>query len=153
MIETAYKKKRHSSAVAGTTIVLSVLCFFLLGACSRTVVYPDAPIIGREVVVEAASLEPEVPRFFTYRGGGAQVNFFVLRSGTAVYAFLDACHSCKPRLGYTFRDGFYTCKVCGERYSTAGIKKGIGACYPIKISGMLKSGTYHIPISELRMPI
>lgn len=134
-------------------MVLSVFCFLLLGACSRTAVYPDAPIIGREVVIEAASLEPEVPRFFTYRTHGVQVNFFVLRSGNEVYVFLDACHSCKPRLGYTFRDGIYTCKVCGERYTTAGIKKGIGACYPIKIHGALKSGSYHIPVSELRMPI
>jgi uncharacterized membrane protein len=151
MIETI-KKAWSEKTGARMAIVVSLLNIILCVACSRSTVYPEAPVVGNEVVIDAKTLDPDAPRFFTYHGRGDAVNFFVLRTGSEVFAFLDACKICKPPLGYTFHDGFFTCKVCGERHRVAGIKMGKGACRPVQISGKLENGEYHVHISELRMP-
>jgi uncharacterized membrane protein len=152
-MKSTTKNNKHTMDDSRTAAFFLLLCFVFCVSCTRPAAYPDAPIQGKEVVIDATALAPDMPTFFTYRNNGAAINFFVVKNGDEVFAFLDACRSCKPRLGYTSRDGFIICKVCGTRYSIAALKNGIGGCYPIRISGKNKNGKYSISISELQKPL
>ena len=102
------------------------------------------------MTIDALSLKPNVLRFFTYNNGNKNINFFVIKIDNDVISFLDACSSCKSRLGYTFGNGQFTCKECGVEYSVSEIKNGIGTCHPISIPGKLMDGKYYIPVMELQ---
>ncbi|HWR58705.1 MAG TPA: Fe-S-containing protein [Thermodesulfovibrionales bacterium] len=71
--------------------------------------------------------------------------------GGSVLSFLDACATCyQQKKGYSFDNGYFICRACGVRYSVSDIEKGIGGCYPIRISGNLRDRKYSIPVSTLR---
>lgn len=119
-------------------------------ACSRQPRYAAPPVEGENVVIQTASLPLEVPQFFSYRSGGKDVDFFVIRMQDRVLSFLDACLTCYPRkLGYESKDGFVVCRACDTTYSIYKLEKGIGGCYPIRIDGRQESGSYLIARSAL----
>ncbi|MGO9377031.1 MAG: Fe-S-containing protein [Dissulfurispiraceae bacterium] len=129
---------------------ISLLCIILLTACSEHTPYSKAPVSGDEVSIDALSLKPDIPRFYTYNFGNKHINFFVIKIDNEVLSFFDACLSCKSRLGFTFSKGHFTCKECGTEFSVSEVKNGIGTCYPIRIPGKLRDGKYYIPILELQ---
>lgn len=131
---------------------LSVAVFVLLSAaaCSKDSSYPLAPRIGQDVEIDAGSLKPDVPRFFTYRYARKDINFFLLRTSGNTLSFLDACAKCYPkRLGYRYHDGFFICRACNEKYSVAEVEKGFGSCFPIRVEGRVHGSKYAIPAAEL----
>ncbi|MCC6346987.1 MAG: DUF2318 domain-containing protein [Nitrospirales bacterium] len=127
------------------------LCLLaLLVSCSGQAAYPSAPMAGSEVIIDAASLLPDTPRFFTYHSQGKSINFFVVRYGGKMLSFLDACVTCyRSKQGYRFGDGSLTCRDCGKAYSLSEMETGLGGCFPIKIKGVPKEGKYHIPRASL----
>jgi uncharacterized membrane protein len=127
-----------------------VLLLTFIFSCAKNSDYPEAPSDGTVVVVDASSLKPEIPLFFTHYSANKKIRFFVIRIDGEVYSFLDACLSCNPKLGFSFRDGYFTCKVCGTKFSVAEIRHGIGGCYPIRVPGKLMGGKYYIEISSLQ---
>lgn len=126
-----------------------ILIAALLLSCAKESAYPEAPVSGAEIVIDTLPLKPDLPQYFTYLGPDRKINLFVIRIDDEVLSFLDACLSCTPRRGFAFSDGYFTCKVCGTKYSVSEVKHGIGGCYPIRIPGELKGDKYHIKISSL----
>jgi uncharacterized membrane protein len=128
-----------------------LLSFSLLGAaCTSQQKYPTPAVAGSSVVIEVSSLQPETPRFFTYRYDGRNINFFVLRMDNGVLSYFDACASCYPhKLGYKCENGAVVCGNCGQRYPLHKLEKGLGGCYPIKLEGRLENNKYLIPRASL----
>lgn len=139
------------NAITWRTIVLSSsLVLMLLASCSRQPSYPTPHQIGSDVVIEVNELQPETPKFYTYRYQGKGINFFVLKVQDKVLAFLDACVTCYPhKQGYRSDDGLVTCRFCTTKFSVFKLEKGIGGCYPIKIDGRIEKGRYRILITTL----
>ncbi len=132
---------------ASVIVVLALMTI----ACSRQPRYPAAPQQGENVVIDVASLQNEVPRFYTYRYHDRNISFFVLKLASGVTSYLDACITCYPKkLGYRCDDGIVHCRACGMNYSIYKLEQGIGGCYPIRISGRLEKGSYLISLDELR---
>ncbi len=131
------------------TAFLAVLVLFI-PACSRQPRYEAPPVSENDVVVDITSLPLEVPRFYTYSVKGRNVSFFVLKLKSGVSAFFDACVSCYPqKLGYSYKDGYITCRACNMHFSIYKLEKGLGSCFPIKIDGRVKGTNYHIPLALL----
>jgi uncharacterized membrane protein len=132
-------------------ILFIVLFVFLsLISCTKQPVYPEPLRIGTEMAVEMNELQGEIPKYFTYHYRGKNINFFVVKVGDRVISFFDACASCyAARRGYRFDNGYFFCRACNERYSTAEIEKGVGSCFPIRLDGYYAQGKYFIPVSAL----
>lgn len=129
-------------------IALSLL--FLI-SCSRQPVYPVPAIEGTDIVIDAGTLEPDIPKFYTYHYRNKNINFFVIKINGKILSFLDACINCYPaKLGYRFDSGYIICKRCSVKYSVSEVEKGFGGCFPIRISGHLREGKYLIPVSALQ---
>jgi uncharacterized membrane protein len=129
-------------------VILIVLT--IAASCSRQPLYPAPPVSGSQVVIDVSTLTPEIPRFFTYRHGDKNVNFFVIHVQNKVLSFLDACVTCYPKKrGYREKDGYVVCRACDMSFSVYKLEKGLGGCYPIKISGRLDKGNYFIPLATL----
>lgn len=119
-------------------------------ACTRRQPYPTPPVSGLDIVIDTAQLPLETPVFYTYRSGGKNINFFVLRMQDKILAFCDACVTCYPKkMGYRPEDGTVICRACGQRFPIAKLEKGVGGCYPIKLDGRWDKGTYRIAVSQL----
>jgi len=132
-------------------IALSLfLAFLSLVACSRQHVYSQPPVAGGNVVVDAAELRSDNPKFYTYRYHGKNINFFVCKVQGKVVSFLDACASCyQHKRGYRSDEGRVTCRECGMKFSVYQLEKGLGSCYPVKIEGRVEDGKYLIPVATL----
>jgi uncharacterized membrane protein len=131
-------------------VLFCVLLAVLASSCTQHPVYPAPTVIGQNVVIDTASLQPEVPKFFSLQYEGKKVTFFVLRVHDSVSSFLDACMTCYPhRMGYRNEDAAVTCRYCNMKFSIFKLEKGIGGCYPIKIEGKTDKGSYLIPLSVL----
>jgi len=145
----------HRSCFFPITRYLLMTCCLLgaaasLVACSSQQRFPHAPMSGEDVVIQVASLQLEVPQFYSYRAKGKDVNFFVLRMQDRVLSFLDACLTCYPRkLGYESKEGYVVCRACSTTYSVYKLEKGIGGCYPIRLEGRQEGGSYFIARSTL----
>ncbi len=131
-------------------LYISLLFIIILTACSKHTPYSKAPVSGDAVTIDALSLKPDIPIFYTYNFGNKNINFFVIKIDNEVLSFFDACLSCKSRLGFTFSKGQFTCKECGTEFSVSEVKNGVGSCYPIRIPGKLQDGKYYISILELQ---
>ncbi len=128
----------------------SLALMLILVVCARQPSYPPAPQEGSSIVIDAANLEPEVPKFYSYRSQGKNVNYFVLRVQGKVLSFLDACASCYiHKRGYGYADGHVTCRACNLKFSVNQLEKGLGSCYPIRIDGRMENGKYLIPVATL----
>ncbi len=134
-----------------TLIALIFIVAISTATCSRQPRYPAAPQQGTDIVIDAASLETDVPRFFTYRYQDRNISFFVLKLPSGIASYLDACITCYPkRLGYQYREGYVRCRACDTDYSVYKLEKGMGGCYPIKIGGKVENGTYRIELAEIQ---
>ncbi|HEY6010181.1 MAG TPA: Fe-S-containing protein [Nitrospirota bacterium] len=129
---------------------MSLLVLLAMLSCSRQPVYPPAPQNGQDIVIEVSSLEPEVPKFHTYRFQGKSISFFALKMDNKISSFLDACANCYThKQGYRHDEGTVTCRACGMKFSIHQLEKGLGSCYPIRIEGRLENGNYLIPVATL----
>lgn len=130
------------------SIVISVL--LLCSSCSRQPTYPFASQSGPNIVIDTKDLQPEVPKFYTYRFQGKNINYFILNIQGRVSSFLDACASCYSyKRGYRCDDGSIVCRYCDMKFSVYKLEKGLGSCYPIKIEGRMENGKYLIPVAVL----
>ena len=122
----------------------------LLVSCSGRPTYPEPPHTAAEVEIDTKALKPEIPQFFTYHYRDKEISFFVISVRGRVLSFFDACGKCYPwKLGYRFDGGFIVCRKCNVRYAPAEIEKGIGSCFPVRVSGQLRGDKYIIPVQEL----
>ncbi len=116
-------------------------------SCTQTS-YPAAPQNGTDIVIDTASLEPDMPKFYSYHYQDKSISYFALKLDGKVLAFLDGCASCYAhKKGYRFSEGEVVCKYCNIRFPIYKLEKGLGNCYPIKIEGRMKNGRYVIPVA------
>lgn len=133
-----------------TGLLLSLFLIVFAVSCNRQPSYPPAPQNGPNVEIDIAILEPEVPKFYTYLYDGKKISYLVLKIDDKVNSFLDACASCYPhKMGYSYKDGYVTCRYCNLKFSVYKLEKGLGSCYPIKIEGKTVKGKYLIPVKKL----
>ena len=135
------------------TVFLPSVLFLvaLLFGCTRQPVYPAPAVSGRDAVIDVSQLNPEVPKFFTYRYQGRNISFFVINMDGRVVSFFDACASCyKHKQGYRTEGSGVTCRYCNMQFSIYTLEKGLGGCYPIKLEGRRENGTYLIPLNVLQ---
>jgi uncharacterized membrane protein len=145
----------HGQTSTRRAIVLtSILFSFLLVSCSQQTVYPPAHQSGTDVVIEVAALRPEVPKFYSYRYQGRNINFFLLKVDDRILAFLDACASCYPhKRGFRYEKDCVTCRYCNLQFPIYKLEKGIGGCYPIKLEGRIENGQFRIPVKSLETAV
>lgn len=144
------KSKVERAPVYVSVGLISVILCSVICSCTRQSVYPEPRGTERDVVIDSLTLKPEIPVFYSYRFHDKRINFFVIIHQGRICSFLDACVSCYTRkLGYQFRDGYFTCRACGMEYSVSQIEKGIGGCYPIRIEGRLQNGEYRVDRTTL----
>jgi len=130
-------------------ILLIVLLFSF--SCSKQPSYQSPLLRDSNVVVDIASLKPEVPVFFTYRYLGKKISFFVIKIDGKVLSFIDACENCHhAKLGYRFDKGFLVCRLCNVSYPVSEIERGIGSCFPFPLTGRIQDGQYLIHVSMLQ---
>jgi uncharacterized membrane protein len=135
----------HSTLLAA---LLSVA--LLLTACTQQPRYPAPPLSDGEVAIDIASLPMDVPQFYTLRHGSRNISFFVVRLATGVQSYFDACVTCYPKkLGYASEDGRVICRACSTSYSIHKLDKGVGGCYPIRMTGRTEGRTYRIPVATI----
>lgn len=130
----------------------SLLAFVLLASssCDRQTSYPAAIQHGPDIVIDASTLEPDVPTFYNYHYQGKDISYFVLKIDGRISSFLDACTSCYAhRKGYRYEDGMVICRYCNVTFPVYKLEKGLGSCYPIKIEGRMAQGKYLIPLAAL----
>jgi len=105
---------------------ITFITFFIalfLASCSRQPVYSEPEKIGSDVVVNAGSLKPGVPEFFTYHYKGKKISFFVVNMDGKILSFFDACARCYPKkLGYRFDNGSVVCRSCNIRFPLSEIE-------------------------------
>ena len=146
---------RRDATEAARTAVKCGLTFLaaaslLIVSCSKPPSYPAPQRSGADIVIETSSLELEVPKFYTYRFQGKNVNFFVIKMQDTILSFLDACGSCYPyKQGYRCEGNEVICRYCNTRFPVGKLEKGLGNCYPIRIEGRRENGKYLIPAATL----
>ena len=148
---TFARRITHSSVAGGLAFLLvASLMLSILSACSNQAAYPSPVHVGPNIVIDISSLEPGVPKFYTYRFQNKKINFFVIKKENKPLSFLDACTSCYPhKQGYRCEDNAIICRYCNVRLPISKLEKGIGNCYPIKIEGKMENGKYMIPVDTL----
>ena len=143
-IPFASKNRVHS------LLTVMFILIFSLASCSQQPTYSPPPQAGPDVIIKTDQILPETPLFFTYRQGTKSINFFVIKIQGKVQSFLDACMTCYPKKkGYRSEDDTVVCRACDQRFSVHTLEKGIGGCYPIKLPGREKKGTYFISIAAI----
>ncbi len=134
------------------TTIIAFYLFLILTAlsCNRQPSYPPAPRNGSNIEIDIATLEPDIPRFHTYLFKGKKISYLVLKIDNKVNSFFDACASCYPhKMGYSYSNGYVTCRYCNLKFSVYKLEKGLGSCYPIKLEGKMVKGKYLIPVKTL----
>jgi uncharacterized membrane protein len=142
--------KRSLLRGVSQTALVTVFGLLLCIACSRQPSYPPAAQSGPNIVIDAAGLENDIPKFFTYQYQGRNISYFVLKIQGKIISFLDACASCYPhKMGYRYNDRHVICRFCSQEFPIDKLEKGLGNCFPIKIEGRLENGKYLILIATL----
>jgi|Deesub1362A_J573_1020465.scaffolds.fasta_scaffold00311_2 uncharacterized membrane protein len=118
----------------------------ILTACSGGHPYQQAPFDGRKVVIETGGLKDGIPVFYTFEG----INFFIIKTGDKVRAYLDACQECYiHRRGFRYEEGALICNYCNIRHPVGTLDRGQGRCHPIRLKGRLKGHLYEIDKDQL----
>lgn len=131
-------------------LIAAVILALVVTACAGQPEYGAPPIIGSEVVLETAPLQPGIPVFYTYFHNKKKISFFVVKQGDTVISFLDACNACYPKKrGYKFENGRVICRYCNEKYPIEQIAHGFGNCYPIRLPGRMDGAVYRIAVLSL----
>jgi uncharacterized membrane protein len=115
--------------------------FLLEGGFARADYARVAPDARGTVRIAVADLAPGQVRFYRYLNTGNQeVKFFVGRDeGGHVQVAFDANEICfKRKRGYSYADGWLTCRVCDKAFRLAEVNAGGGGCKPVPIAHRLE---------------
>lgn len=116
------------------------------GGAYRTVVAEDGV-----VAIPVVQVSDGKAHYFSYRSGGASVNFFVLKSHDGVVrAAFDACDVCyHARKGYRQEGDSMVCNNCGMKFSSDLINEVKGGCNPAPIQRSVADGKVVIAAADL----
>jgi uncharacterized membrane protein len=90
--------------------------------------------------------------FFTYKTGGKDVQFFVIKSRDGVVrTALNACDVCfREKKGYTQEGDTMKCNNCGMRFHSNKIMEVKGGCNPSPVNRTLSANSVSIPEADLK---
>ena len=90
-------------------------------------------------------------KFYTYKSGGKDINFFVLKSSDGeIRAAFDACDVCyREKKGYTQRGDVMVCGNCGMAFPSAGINLVSGGCNPAPLERFIEGGYLVLSAAEI----
>jgi uncharacterized membrane protein len=85
-----------------------------------------------QVAIPLQQVNDGKAHYFSYKGGGATINFFVLKSGDGVIrAAFDACDVCyRAKKGYRQEGSEMVCVNCNMRFASDKINEVKGGCNP-----------------------
>lgn len=95
--------------------------------------YKKVTAVNGVVTIPARSLDDGKARFYSYKDGGAEIRFFLVkdRDGSIKSAF-DACDVCyKDKKGYEQSGDQMLCKNCNKKFAISRIgPHAVGGCNP-----------------------
>ena len=103
------------------------------------------------VTIPAAQVSDGKAHYFSYRSGGAAINFFLLKSQDGVIrAAFDACDVCyHAKKGYRQEGDAMVCNNCNMKFSSDLINEVKGGCNPAPIQRSVADGKIVIAATEL----
>ena len=133
---------RRFRPVHGVAVVAIVMAIFLLanhalqGGFDSQGFERVAPGPDETVRIDVSDLEAGEAKFYRFLNAGNQeVKFFVGRDRTGeIHAAFDANEICfKRKRGYSFDNGWFTCRVCDKSFALADVNEGQGGCEPVPV--------------------
>jgi uncharacterized membrane protein len=115
-------------SVAVVAVAIAGFIIFGGGSGGFDVVKAEAGVVKLPI----ADVNDGKAHFYTYKGNGRDVNFFVLRSSDGVIrAAFDACDVCyREKKGYTQVGDLMVCNNCGQQFPSVKINVLKGGCNP-----------------------
>jgi uncharacterized membrane protein len=137
-------------------MVLALLVVIGLAVAGWTVAAPKGvftPVTaaGGQIVIPLHQVSDGKAHYFSYRGDGATINFFVLKSqdGVVRTAF-DTCDVCyRAKKGYRQDGNDMVCNNCDMRFASNKINEVKGGCNPAPIERTMANGQLLIAEAEL----
>ena len=139
--------------VAIVLVVVGAGAWYVLGGRS-------GPAKVHAVEIQAMEGQVSIPlekvsdgraHFFTYRSGGTDIRFFVMKSADGVFrAALDTCDVCyKHDKGYRQEGNFMICNACDMKFDSNRINDVQGGCNPAPLSRTVAGNELFIAEAEL----
>ena len=90
--------------------------------------------------------------FYTYKAGGKDVQFFVIKSRDGVVrTALNACDVCfREKKGYTQDGEYLVCNNCGQRFHSTKVMEVKGGCNPSPLARTFDAKNVIIREADLR---
>lgn len=137
-------------------VVLALLVVIGLAVAGWTVAAPKGGVTpiaatGGQIAIPLSQVSDGKAHYFSYKGDGTPINFFVLKSSDGVIrAAFDACDVCyRAKKGYR-QDGIdMVCNNCDMRFASDKINEVKGGCNPAPIERTMVNGQLLIAESEL----
>ncbi len=133
VVSGANKKDSKSTliGVGVAVLAMAIVGFIMFGGGSSS---PFAVVSSEAGVVKlpVAEIGDGNAHFYTYKGTGRDVNFFVLRSSDGVIrAAFDACDVCyREKKGYRQVGDLMVCNNCGQQFPSVKVNVLRGGCNP-----------------------
>jgi uncharacterized membrane protein len=104
------------------------------------------------VALPLADVSDGKAHFYSYKTGGKNVQFFVLKSKDGqIRTALNACDVCyREKKGYTQDGDFMICNNCGMRFHATKIMEVKGGCNPHPLARTLDAKTVTINETDLK---
>jgi len=103
------------------------------------------------VKLPVASVNDGKAHFYTYKGNGKTINFFVLRSSDGIIrAAFDACDVCYPeKKGYRQEGDLMVCNNCGQQFPSVKINELRGGCNPAPLDRQVNGDYLEVNASDI----
>lgn len=146
------KKGSKSTLVGvGVAVLAAALVGFIIfgggGTTPFTVVSAEAGVVKLPV----SEIGDGKAHFFTYKGAGKAVNFFVLRSSDGVIrAAFDACDVCyREKKGYRQVEDLMVCNNCGQQFPSVKVNVLRGGCNPAPLDRQVQGQYLVLKASDI----
>jgi len=151
---TQPQKKKNLPAILGAALGLVIVILLGWNAVSGGKgggKYPVLKAAQGQILIPAAEVSDGIAHFFTYQGGGTEVNFFVVKSTDGqIRAAIDSCVQCyRSLMGYRQLGEFMVCNKCNKQFHTSQINEIRGGCNPVPLGRTLAGANLVIPEAEL----
>ncbi|MHB1134677.1 MAG: DUF2318 domain-containing protein [Chloroflexota bacterium] len=112
------------------------------GATARRSVgqFTEVTATNGAVMLSAANFQDGKAKYFTYKAGNKDIDFFVVKSSDGVVrAAIDSCDVCyQARKGYRQEGDEMVCNNCGQRFASNKINEVKGGCNPVPLDRSLE---------------
>ncbi|MDQ7836056.1 MAG: DUF2318 domain-containing protein [Humidesulfovibrio sp.] len=163
------RPRNHAIAVAipkprtapGTLVILAALVALAVALASLAPRAHAFSLFGGPKEVKAkngvvqlalADVSDGKAHFYSYKTGGKDVQFFVIKSKDGqIRSALNACDVCyREKKGYTQDGDFMICTNCGQRFHSNKIMEVKGGCNPSPLARTLDAKTVTIREADLK---